>query len=325
MITPRLFLLFSLTCLSFTLNAEIKLKLGHVATETHSIGIAATRFATALHEISAGEVEVDISPRSELGTVGDMWVQMQTGSLDIQTIDIGAITILKEAKPLMVMWTPFLFRDQQHYRNYILSSEFSEPMDAVRERTGIRFVKQIADRSPRIIATTNRAISTITDMRNLKVRVPPNPLFIDTFKYWQSLPTPIKASEILMSLRSGVVDAQDNGIIDIGNTGKSALKHVTPINWARSGVGLFFSEQKWNELSTQQHEWIIQAASVANISSEQEFKRLMAESWKRLEHMEIQVTKPDLTGFLHATDIIVEKYEGDWWPTGLVNRIRKID
>lgn len=308
-----------------TLQAETRLKLAHVASEGHSIGKSAIRFADALAELSDGELVVDIHPRGEMGGVGDIWVQMQTESLDMQTIDIGAVALIKEARHMMVLTTPFLFRDQQHYRNVISSSLFAEQADKVTKFANIRLIAQVGDRSPRIISTTNRKVVSVDDMKGLKMRVPGSPVFIDTFKFWQSVPTPTKASEILLSLKSGLVDGQDNGIIDIGYRGNTPIKHVTPINWMRSGIGLFIGEARWRKLSDKQKNWISEASIVASSAGVVEYESLMEESWLRLKKLNVRITEPDMSGFTPAGEFIVNKYEGELWPKGLVSQIRAIE
>jgi len=186
-------------------------------------------------------------------------------------------------------------------------------------------IAPVGDRTPRIVSTTNRKVTTVEDMKGLKMRIPGAPIFKDVFEYWKAVPTPTKGSEIMMSLKSGLVDGQDNGISGIGNLGPTPLKHVTPINWMRSGIGLFISEITWQKLSEQEREWVSEAAVIAGKAGVAQYESVMDKAWKRLDAMDVEVTKPDLSGFLPVTQFIVDKYEGDWWPQGWVQRIREIE
>jgi len=312
-----------------TANADTKsleLTLGHVGGNSGVYQAGATRFASRVEELSGGRVKVKIVPRGALGNISEMWVQMQQGNLDLQVVDITAITLLKTASRANALVTPFLFRDQAHYFAYRDSSLFADLVDSVRDSTNIRYLGSIIERAPRVISTTSRVVKSVRDMKGFKMRVPPHPLFVEIFSGWGAVPVPMGASNMFMSLKTGVVDGDGNGIIGLANNKPKAsvIRHVTPIDWKRSSVGLWFSEENWKRLTPEQHQWIQGAAAYAEMLSREEYEENLKSAYEKLPTLGIELHQPELAGFLGATERFVKKHEGTMWPAGEVAAIQAL-
>ncbi len=305
---------------------KLKLTLGHVGGNAGVYQAGAARFAERVEELSGGRVTVKIVPRGALGNISEMWVQMQQGSLDLQVVDITAITLLKSAARANALITPFLFRDQDHYFAYRDSSLFADLANAIRDSTNIRYLGSVIERAPRVVATTNRAVKTLQDMKGLKMRVPPHPLFVEIFSGWGAVPVPTGAGNLFMSLKTGLVDGDGNGIIGLANNAPKAsvIRHVTPINWKRSSVGLWFSEASWKRLTPEQHQWIRDAAADAEKQSRQEYDQNLKSAIEKLATLGIELHQPEISEFLGATERFVKKHEGTMWPAGEVAAIQAI-
>lgn len=324
---PARFLFVPFLLLAFTGNgnANTTLKLAHVAHPESSIGVGAQRFADNLHEISNGKMQVEILPRGTMGGIRDIFVQMQAGAVDMQTIDISAMTLLKDAKQLNVMVTPFLFRDQPHLRKFLGSDLFADMLVPVLKKTGIRYVGVVSERSPRVISTTRKPVAKVEDVKGLKIRVPQNSVFVETFKNWGANPTPIKGADMFMALKTGMVDGEDNGVMNlVAGSNKKVIKHFTPINWNRSGVGAWISETTWQSFSEQEKDWIQRASLRSSEQAATAYDDDLSQSMGELKEFGITVHEPELDGFLPATKQVVEKFEGDLWPSGLVAEIQSI-
>ena len=120
-----------------TTAADMTLKLAHVAPPQTTYQLAAERFAANLAEASGGTMAVDIVPGGALGDLGQLWVQTRAGSLDLHLIDISAVIAMKEARSFLVLWTPFLFKDQAHFHRYLESDVFAKMMKDVEEATAL--------------------------------------------------------------------------------------------------------------------------------------------------------------------------------------------
>jgi TRAP-type C4-dicarboxylate transport system substrate-binding protein len=198
-------------------------------------------------------------------------------------------------------------------------------MERVSSATGIRYLGFVAERSPRVISTTKKPVVTVDDLKGLKIRVPGHPMYIRIFEYWGAIPTPMSPADMFMALKSGMVEGEDNGVINMVNgPNAEVIRHFTPINWNRSVVAAWISETRWKRLTDQERAWVSEAIERAQAEASVDFTRQMQESMQKLEQYGIQVHTPDLAGFLPVRDKITEQYEGTTWPAGQVGRIRAL-
>jgi len=122
-----------------------------------------------------------------------------------------------------------------------------------------------------------------------------------------------------------MVDGQDNGVVLVANTGlNKVIKHVTPINWSRSAVGLWISGGNWHALSAQQQAWVQEAARLSRKEGEQAAEADLSAALGALPKLGVTVTEPEIEGFKFVTKIVVDEMEGKVWPAGMVRRIQAI-
>ncbi|WP_165390276.1 TRAP transporter substrate-binding protein [Thalassococcus sp. S3] len=296
---------------------DVTLTLGHVAPPNTSYQAAAERFATALSELSEGEMAVDIVPGAALGGLAELWAQTRSSALDLHLIDIGGVIAMKEGRAFLVTWAPFLFNDQAHFHRFADSDLFVEMMSGMEEATGIKYLGYVGDRPPRIVTTAETPVASPEDLAGLKIRTPQHPFVIAAFEAWGASSSPIGAAELLIALKTGVVDGQDNGITDfIGGGYAEANKHLTPLNYILSGLGVWMSPGKWAEMSPDQRNWLTEAARRAGEDGKAIHDAEIAEAYAGLDGLGVTVTEPDLDAFRAAIAPWIEAADGKAWPEG---------
>lgn len=304
---------------------EVRLRLAHVAPPQTSYQEAAVRFADRLRALSNGTMSVEIIPGGALGDLGQLWVQTRAGSLDLHLIDVSAMVAMREARAFSVMWTPFLFRDQDHLHRFLASDLFKEMMTGVERETGVVFLGIAGDRPPRALTTRDKPVRTPADLAGLKIRTPEHPIIIATFRAWGATPTPLRASELFVALRSGVVDGQDNGSIDFLSAGYGDVqKSYMTLDYIHSAVGIWMAGQRFAALSDQQKAWVRQAAVEAGVAGRPVHETQMRDVMARMAAQGITVVQPDVAAFAAASRSVVMENEGRLWPAGLFDRIRAI-
>ena len=304
---------------------EITLRLAHVAPPQTTYQQAAERFKAALEDVSGGTMSVEIIPGGVLGDLGQLWVQNRTGALDLHMIDLAALVAMKEARPFLVMWTPFLFEDQAHLHRFVESDTFKGMMSDVEQQTGVRYLGYLGDRPPRALTTSGKPVKTPADLAGLKIRTPEHPMIIGAFKAWGANPTPIKASELFTALKTGLVDGQDNGIIDAVGAGyMDAQKYYMPLDYIHSGLGLWMSPQRFEGLSEEQRGFVREAAKRAGEEGIKLHPQQMEEAYGKLGGTNSERVEIDRDAFLGAREGIVKNMEGKVWPEGLTETIGKM-
>ena len=301
---------------------DITLRLGHVAPPQTTYQDAAERFAAALDELSDGTMGVDIVPGGALGNLGQLWVQTRAGALDLHLIDLGAMVAMEEARPFLVLWLPFLFEDQDHFRRYAASDTFTRMMGDVEEATGLVYLGLAGDRPPRALTTADTPVTTPADLAGLKIRTPEHPMIVGAFEGWGAAPTPLPASELFTALRTGLVDGQDNGIIDFLGAGYAeAQEHYMPLDYIHSGVGIWMGGPTWARMSDEQKGWLREAARTAGERGAAEHDAAMADALASLQGLGVTVTEPDRDSFRPVADGMRASMEGGAWPEGLSEEI----
>jgi TRAP-type C4-dicarboxylate transport system substrate-binding protein len=322
------FLKSVLTCTALALGAQgvaaqdVTLRLAHVAPPQTTYQSAAERFAENLSEMSGGTMAVDIIPGGALGDLGQLWVQTRTGALDLHLIDLAAMIAMKEARSFLVLWTPFLFSDQDHFRRYVASDTFDRMMGEVGDATGVVYLGYAGDRPPRALTTGATPVTTPEDLKGLKIRTPEHPMIIGAFEAWGAAPTPIKGSELFNALKTGLVDGQDNGSVDFVGAGYAeAQGYYMPLDYIHSGVGIWMSPQKWAAMTEEQQGWLKAAAEKAGADGAKLHEAEMAKAMEDMTAMGVQVVQPDVESFRFARDAIIGNMEGGAWPEGLSEEI----
>lgn len=301
---------------------DITLRLAHVAPPQTTYQTAAERFAANLSALSGGSMAVEIIPGGVLGDLSQLWVQTRTGALDLHLIDVSATIAMKEARPFLVMWTPFLFSDQDHFHRFMASDTFGDMMADVEAQTGVVYLGLAGDRPPRALTTAETPVRTPSDLAGLKIRTPEHPMIIGAFEAWGAAPTPIKGSELFNALKTGLVDGQDNGVIDfIGAGYAEAQGHYIPLDYIHSGVGIWMSPQRWASLSEEQQGWVKQATEQAGVEGRALHAAEMEAAMAKLDELGVTVTQPDRDAFLYAREGIIGNMEGKMWPEGLAAEI----
>ena len=85
------------------------------------------------------------------------------------------------------------------------------------EKRGLRFLGTTYY-GVRHVTTSRKAVRTVADMKEFKLRVPENDVFLAMARAWGAKPTPMAFGELYLALRQNVVDGQENPLptIDSG-------------------------------------------------------------------------------------------------------------
>ncbi|MGI5951406.1 MAG: DctP family TRAP transporter solute-binding subunit [Brooklawnia sp.] len=180
----------------------------------HSYGIdslqnrAAERYAEQVEEASGGAVQIQVYPSSQLGS----WEEMQEG-LEIGTVDIliESVGTLERYTPrASIEGVPFLYEDTDHLFEVWDSELGQEILDVLEDETGFKLIGGMY--FGQRILNTSRPIESLDDLAGLKLRVPPQQTYIDTWAALGASPTPMSLNEVFSAIEQGVVEGQENPV-----------------------------------------------------------------------------------------------------------------
>ena len=195
------------------------IKLGHVDPaewQTSKKGAAGVIFKNIVE--GETDIAVELFPAKALGDEGDLVQQVQEGTTHMAIVSGAMSKVCKSADVLNIPYTfasPTIAWD-------VLDGQFGKDLaDHCLKKSGLRTLAY-GETGFRNFTNNGREIKTPADMKGLKFRVQPIPLYVEMVKGLGGEPTPIAWSELPNALSTGVVDGQENpvGVIYTNNLHK---------------------------------------------------------------------------------------------------------
>jgi tripartite ATP-independent transporter DctP family solute receptor len=233
------------------------LKLAHTLDPKHPVHQAMEFMAQRLREKSAGSVEIQIFPNSQLGSETECIELLQQGALAITKT--SAAPLEGFVPELAVFGVPYVFRDEDHFWK-LIHSDLGKQLLAAGESKGLRGLCYY-DAGARSFYTVNRPILKPSDLNGLKIRVQQSKTAMDMVQALGGSPTPVPFGELYTALQSSMVDgAENNAPSFYSNRHFEVCKHFSLDEHTRVPDVLLVSTKVWNELSPQIQLWLQQAA-----------------------------------------------------------------
>jgi TRAP-type transport system periplasmic protein len=244
--------------------AEFTMKIGLAAPDLNP-SFWATHYNMFKYEVerqSNGRIQVELIWGGALGSPTDRLKQVMMGQ--IQGADTAEGDISQVFKPVEVLSIPYLFEsEQQAWRVYdgpfiqMLSKEMLE-------KTGVRALHWWESGGFKQWSNSKRPIRTPADMKGLKIRVMPSPIFQTLVSSLGGSPTPISFGELFGALKSKTVDGQNNALslIDLFKY-YQAQKYITVDNHVYSVSGMLINEKFYQSLPQDLQQMIDRAQKLA--------------------------------------------------------------
>jgi tripartite ATP-independent transporter DctP family solute receptor len=184
------------------------LNLGHAYAVDSLQNRAADQLAERVAELSDGAMTINVFPSAQLGSWEEMQEGLEIGSVDIVIESLGSLERYTDLAAIEGL--PFLYEDADHFFEVWDGDMAGEILDAVAEDSGFRLVGDMY-RGGRQVNSV-RAIESIDDLGGLKLRVPNQQTYIDTWQALGASPTPMALNEVFSAMEQGAVEGQENPI-----------------------------------------------------------------------------------------------------------------
>ncbi|MBW1722044.1 MAG: TRAP transporter substrate-binding protein DctP [Deltaproteobacteria bacterium] len=159
---------------------------------------------------SNGRLKVELIWGGALGSPADRMKQVMMGQ--IQGADTAEGPIAQVFKPVQVLSIPYLFNNvEQAWRVY--DGPFIKKLNgAMSRKTGLKVLHWWESGGFKQWTNSRRPIRTPDDMKGLKMRVMPSPVFQKLVSSLGASPTPISFGELYGALKNKTVDGQNNAL-----------------------------------------------------------------------------------------------------------------
>jgi tripartite ATP-independent transporter DctP family solute receptor len=187
-------------------TAQTKLKWAHVYEVNEPYHTEALWAADEIKKRTNGKYEIGVFPASQLGNEN----QINEG-LGLSTVDMiytGVAFAGSIHKPIAITNAPYVLRDFDHFMAYRSSPLFRQIAKGYEDKTKHKIIT-LTYYGQRMV-TANKEIKKPEDMKGMKLRVPPAPLFLMFTKSVGANATPIAFAEVYLALQQKTVDGQEN-------------------------------------------------------------------------------------------------------------------
>jgi len=303
--------------------ADINLRFGTPFVSSSNLHKGMLKFAEVVDKESGGKIKVQVYTDSQIGDIQQLLAGMQLGTVDMAYLGVGNAAQFKDCGPLNVGYLPYLFKSKQKAEEVLNAPIFQELYETCAKSSGLRIFAVAGARSPRAVVTTKGPIRKPEDLKGLRLRIPPVPIFRDTFEVLGVKVVPLGLNEVYMALDKGQVEGQDNGF-DLTLTFRfhevskfwSATDHVYDV------AAWYVSERKWKSFTPQQRELFIKAAKAGGRLATDLGEEFDRHGLEELKKANVTYVVPDRAAFEAAWKDLYKRYEGSVWPDGLVARIK---
>lgn len=257
-----------------------RFRMGVPTPPSHVWTIEANAFAENFEGRTQGEHSIAVFPAGQLGNDAQMLQQLQTGALDIAFMPIAEIT--NRIPDFGALYAPYLASDVAGAAELLSSDEALALLEQLPARIGVVGVGYAVAGMRQIV--TRDAVTSVDDLRGLKLRVTPLDPIRDFYVLLGAAPIPMPIGSVYDALANGQIDAID---MDMENTWKqryySLGKTVVLSNHMMFPMVGLVSVARWrtldagmrttiSELMTQHFESIVATYVEAEIEYETELR-----------------------------------------------------
>lgn len=297
---------------------KVELKIAHVLPNTEPIHEALVEMAASIKARSNGSLDVQVYPNSQLGNNKDNLEQVRRGANIITIADPGYVA--DYVPDYAVMNGPFLYKDYKGIQK-LAASSWHEGMVKSAAEKGIKILAMDWYFGSRHVIS-GKVLNGPADMKGMKIRVPPNKVWIETIKALGGSPTVLQWSEVYSGLTTGVVDGAEAPLSTLfGSKLYEARKNIALTGHFKAIVGLQMSQKLFDSLSPAQQTIITEEVKKYGIKATEKVAATEVEWRRKLEAQGVSFNDVDAAACEKACEAVYSQFPE--WSPGLYEKVRK--
>ncbi len=207
-----LFLLVAATAAAGQYSIKLAYTPGSIpATDSPDIMYAEV-FKKEVEANSNGAIQVALYPSGQLGSAAESVQGVMGGYIDMSIIDSTLLNNIYE--PSQVLATPGMFASVEEC-DAILAGEWGKKFNQDFEKATRIHILNMHSKGFRNFTTSNKELKLPEDARGVTFRVMESPVSIKMVEALGAKAVPMPGSEMYIAMRNGVVDGQENPILNI--------------------------------------------------------------------------------------------------------------
>jgi TRAP-type transport system periplasmic protein len=226
--------------------AEFQLKYANNSPVTHPLTVRTMEAMERIKKETNGRVEIQVFPNNQLGSDTDMLSQLRSGAIEFFTLSgliLSTLVPVASINGLGFIW--------ENYGKVwpAMDGELGAYIRGQIAKSGLVAMEKQYDNGYRQMTCSTRAIKGPDDLKGLKIRVPPSPLWTSMFKAFDAAPMSINFSETYSALQTKVAEAQENPLSIIYFAKLFEVqKYLSETNHMWDGFWFLANAKMWNGL-----------------------------------------------------------------------------
>jgi len=236
---------------------ERTIRFGHLNNPDHPISAGVKKFAELMAAKSGGKHTVREFPSNQLGNEMQQQSALQGGT---QEMTAPAPTSLAGiVKEFGLLDLPFIVANSQQ-ADALTDGPVGKMLFAKLPDKGLVGLA-FWDLGFRNVTNSKRPITKPEDLEGIKLRVIPNPVFLETFKTFKANPVPMPFSDLYSALDMRAVDGQENPFaVILSNKFFEVQKFLSTTNHVYTANTILIGKKFWDRLSPVEQKLVQDAA-----------------------------------------------------------------
>jgi tripartite ATP-independent transporter DctP family solute receptor len=238
----------------------------------------AEKFKELVEANSDGALKVNLFVGGQLGSEQDNVQGCSTNMIQMSTMAVNNVTPFAPAVGFMTL--PYMFPNIEDAYKLLRDPFMDELNEQIVASANVRAVSWLVG-GYRVLTNGKKEVLTPADLKGLTIRVPKNPIMIETDKAWGVDPVPMAWTELFNALQQGVVDGQDNPhVVNTASKFYEVQKYITDIHYILWTGPCIISEAFYQSLPADLQTVVMKAAKEA---AEYEWKWVAEQDAKALQ------------------------------------------
>ncbi|RFB70855.1 MULTISPECIES: TRAP transporter substrate-binding protein [unclassified Herbaspirillum] len=289
--------------------AEFTFKYANNLPMSHPMNVRAKEMSDQISKESNGRVELQVFPNGQLGTDTDMLSQVRAGAIDFFTLSPLILGTLVPAA--QISGIGFAFKDYDQVWSAMDGGLGIHVRKQIEAKSSLFAFEKIWDSGYRQITNSSRPIKTAEDLKGMKLRVPPSPLWTSMFRAVESAPTSINFAEVYSALQTKIVEGQENPLAVI-STAKlyEVQKYCSITNHMWDGFWFLGNKKAFEKLPKDLQEIVTKAVNEAGLNQRVDVRKLNASLAGEMKGKGMAINDTDTQSF--RTKLRAAGFYAEW-------------
>jgi tripartite ATP-independent transporter DctP family solute receptor len=285
-------------------TAQVEIKFGHVGSPGSLFAASAEEFAKRANAKLGARAKVVVFGSSQLGGDKELLQKLKLGTVDMA---LPSTVMSSEADLFGVFEMPYLVKDRRHMGR-IEKEVFWSKLAPEAEKKGLKILA-VWENGYRHITNSKRPINTPADLKGIKLRVPEGKWRVKMFQAYGANPSPMSLSEVFVALQTGVMDGQENPLIQIySQKFQEVQKYLSLTGHVYTPAYITTGKKRWESLPADVRKILEDTAHDVQGFVYQAAARFDNELLEKMKPSGIKVNEVDKGAFVKASKAVYDDF-----------------